>query len=450
MKSNTRFKNNKKGIECLNCKQPLSQRDNFCSNCGQVNDLKPLSIKQYLREFLSGFFAFDTRTLNTIIPLLTKPGKVSKEYISGKRMKYVNPFQLYLHTSIIFFLIVGLFARFDKMDEMLSVKTETIAKKDSINNKSFTISTDYFKKEEPVNQILPVLTQAKLDSLISAQVDLIIKDKRLKKIISSPKKDKQSKIDKFIMGMFFTDIVNLIKNIKEKYKIENQEIINIVNIKERFIKISKEKFKKQNIDYDFTTFSKMSVNDMALSTILRGSLLKKISLFTKCKTKNPVKALDSLKMPKTKMNLFLYVKAKKISKMFSDNGDDLRDDFYNAFTSKISIVLFFILPVFTIFILLFYIRSNFTYTEHLIFVFHLQTVFFILLIFAEILDRIFVTTFFTIGSWLYFIIYLFIAMKKFYQQSKFKTTLKYFLAVVTYSVLTLTGFILLTFLIILL
>ncbi|WP_415859565.1 zinc-ribbon domain-containing protein [Aureibaculum sp. 2210JD6-5] len=36
MKSTTRFSKNKRGIECLNCNQPISDKDNFCSNCGQV------------------------------------------------------------------------------------------------------------------------------------------------------------------------------------------------------------------------------------------------------------------------------------------------------------------------------------------------------------------------------------------------------------------------------
>ena len=81
MKSTTRFTKNKKGIVCLNCNQPISDNDNFCSNCGQVNDELPLSIKQFISEFFSGFFSFDTRFFKTFIPLLLQPGKVSKEYV---------------------------------------------------------------------------------------------------------------------------------------------------------------------------------------------------------------------------------------------------------------------------------------------------------------------------------------------------------------------------------
>ena len=139
MKSTTRFNKNKRGIECLNCKQPISDNDNFCSNCGQVNDELPLSIKQFVSEFFSGFFSFDTRFFKTFIPLIFKPGKVSKDYIKGKRRRYVNPFQLYLHVTILFFLVVGLFTALDKYNIIEDTidnisKNTTITSIDSLNN----------------------------------------------------------------------------------------------------------------------------------------------------------------------------------------------------------------------------------------------------------------------------------------------------------------------------
>lgn len=104
-----RFRNKQaKGLECLNCGMPLLRNENFCSYCGQKNTTSKLSIGNYLNKLVSGFLSYDSQFWNTFIPLLIKPGKVAKEYIQGKRAKYVNPFQLYLHVSIIFFLILGI------------------------------------------------------------------------------------------------------------------------------------------------------------------------------------------------------------------------------------------------------------------------------------------------------------------------------------------------------
>ena len=65
-----------------------------------------LGIKQYFSEYLSGFFEFDNRFLRTVVPLIIKPGTVSKNYVNGRRIYYANPFQLYLHITILFFLVL--------------------------------------------------------------------------------------------------------------------------------------------------------------------------------------------------------------------------------------------------------------------------------------------------------------------------------------------------------
>lgn len=66
-----------------------------------------------MNSLFSEFFAYDSRFWRTFNPLLIKPGKVAKEYILGKREKYVNPFQLYLQVSILFFLILSISNKID-------------------------------------------------------------------------------------------------------------------------------------------------------------------------------------------------------------------------------------------------------------------------------------------------------------------------------------------------
>ncbi len=100
---------------------------------------KTLKYKAIFNRVFIWFFSFDTRTLNTIAPLLFKPGKVTNEYVHGERMKYVNPFQLYLHTSIIFFLVTGIFSSIDSYKDIANKyesKDITEKQKDSILNKT--------------------------------------------------------------------------------------------------------------------------------------------------------------------------------------------------------------------------------------------------------------------------------------------------------------------------
>ena len=82
------------------------------------------------------------------------------------------------------------------------------------------------------------------------------------------------------------------------------------------------------------------------------------------------------------------------------------------------------LPLFTIFLWLVYIRKNYNYTDNLVFSFHSQALFFILLIVSFLIDRIFGTV--SIGWFiLIFAVYLYLSMKRFYGQGWFKTTIKY-------------------------
>lgn len=41
-----------------------------------------------------------------------RPGKISLEYIGGKRTRYANPFRFYLSISIVFFILYNLFTQF--------------------------------------------------------------------------------------------------------------------------------------------------------------------------------------------------------------------------------------------------------------------------------------------------------------------------------------------------
>ena len=95
-----------------------------------------------------------------------------------------------------------------------------------------------------------------------------------------------------------------------------------------------------------------------------------------------------------------------------------------------SISLFLLLPLFALCLNFIQIRRKYTYVEHLIFVFHIQTIFFLLLILFLITGIIVNRTLFDMSPIfiLLFAIYLYLAMKKFYKQRNLKTFIKYILS----------------------
>jgi hypothetical protein len=88
---------------CLNCGTPVS--GNFCPACGQETTLHVPSAGEFLHEFIGHYVALEGKLWQSMTLLLFKPGRLTLEYLQGKRVRYVLPLRLYLTFSIIFFAL---------------------------------------------------------------------------------------------------------------------------------------------------------------------------------------------------------------------------------------------------------------------------------------------------------------------------------------------------------
>lgn len=78
---------------CLNCDAPLTGP--FCSQCGQ-NGRPVRKLSQLLLEFLNSLFHFDTKAWRTLPMVLFRPGTLTRDYIYGKRARYISPLATFL------------------------------------------------------------------------------------------------------------------------------------------------------------------------------------------------------------------------------------------------------------------------------------------------------------------------------------------------------------------
>lgn len=246
-------------------------------------------------------------------------------------------------------------------------------------------------------------------------------------------------------------IVNEINKEKAKKEFNEKEIDSIKNnaaavLEQSFIPLSK-KTKEKVLDEvekeikEEQDTSKTKDNDFNV-TIAGGN--NRLDKFIKYQKKNPKKAinvaLDSLGFEKNFTNRFLYTRAKAVNSLVTK---DSREEFFSQILSYSSVALFILLPFFTLFLKLFYIRRKYTYVDHLIFVFHIQTVFFMLFSIYFILEILDITP----ETWIFlvlFLVYLIIAMKKFYQQGYLKTIVKFCLLNFSYFLVATIGFSLLS------
>jgi len=91
---------------CRNCGAPLSGR--YCADCSQAADVHVPSTRELLHQALEGITHSDSRLWTTLYSLWFKPGKLTLEFVAGRRVAYLPPFRLYLVLSVIFFLSASL------------------------------------------------------------------------------------------------------------------------------------------------------------------------------------------------------------------------------------------------------------------------------------------------------------------------------------------------------
>ncbi len=89
--------------ECLNCGAHL--RGQYCGNCGQRGSSRLISLWELLRDAFGDLLELDSRLWRTLVPLIIRPGKLTHDYLQGRRVRYMPPFRMYLVLSLLFFLV---------------------------------------------------------------------------------------------------------------------------------------------------------------------------------------------------------------------------------------------------------------------------------------------------------------------------------------------------------
>lgn len=147
---------------CLNCGHTVEER--YCPHCGQEN-IEPKQPFHYLfTHFIEDFTHYDGEFWKTIKYLLLKPGKLTREYLAGKRQMYVAPVKLYIFISFITFFLPPLISSSEEESTEHEKKTHVVKEieKEKAKDEKITKITD--KLEQKLSK-----EQSNKDSLESKQ-----------------------------------------------------------------------------------------------------------------------------------------------------------------------------------------------------------------------------------------------------------------------------------------
>lgn len=89
---------------CADCGAETS--GNFCSNCGQPTHVHR-TLHHLLEEVAHGVMHFDARIWRTLPLLWLNPGRLTREWIEGKRARYVSPLAMFLFTVFVMFFALS-------------------------------------------------------------------------------------------------------------------------------------------------------------------------------------------------------------------------------------------------------------------------------------------------------------------------------------------------------
>jgi hypothetical protein len=91
------------GAACENCATVLAGA--FCHTCGQSADPPTRSVRAFAAQVAGDLANLDSRLLRTLGTLLGRPGRLTREYLEGRRVRYTQPLQVYLGAAAAFFFV---------------------------------------------------------------------------------------------------------------------------------------------------------------------------------------------------------------------------------------------------------------------------------------------------------------------------------------------------------
>jgi len=110
-------------MKCKNCNTELSS--DFCPNCGQRASINKVTFKETFQDFIDVIFSVNAPLFLTLKLLVVNPGKLFREYLSGRRKTYYKPVPFFILTALIMIFTRSMLD-YDPMSNMVDMGGESI------------------------------------------------------------------------------------------------------------------------------------------------------------------------------------------------------------------------------------------------------------------------------------------------------------------------------------
>lgn len=97
---------------CNNCGNEVVGE--YCHHCGQRRSVGKITFKETFSDFIDMTFSVNAPLIKTQKLLITNPGKLFREYLSGRRKSYYKPVSFFIIATVVY-LILRSFIQYDPM-----------------------------------------------------------------------------------------------------------------------------------------------------------------------------------------------------------------------------------------------------------------------------------------------------------------------------------------------
>jgi hypothetical protein len=378
---------------CLNCHtNPLYGR--FCHICGQENLEPRETVWHLVQHFFNDITHFDGKFFSTVKYLLRRPGFLSTEYIKGRRAAYLNPIRMYVFTSAIFFIILFSLPSSQKVIQINETPEKAVFK-----------GLPELKVEQSRldGRLLHADEEEKAD-IREELVDLRLTMSSIRKDYGDTTTRKFSKKElAVLLTQGYTDSLQ-VAGMPPEARERIRTVVKLAN--------------DTNRHFNFLGWDQ--------------GRYKGVAEYDSVQAATP----DSLKD-----GWFKHMMMRKLvhtDEEYNHDPKGYQQHWVEGFLHSFPKIMFFSLPFFALILRLLYVRrKKFLYVEHGIFTIHVYCASFMatlaLILLHELTDFVHwgwlktLCNFLIFFLVLYIFIYLYKAMRKFYQQRRAKTIFKYFI-----------------------
>jgi len=382
--------------KCKNCGKTLPENAAFCPKCGQKTSSSKTRIKDLLSDFFNNFFNLDIKLFHTLKALFY-PGRLTKYYFDGKIKSFLSPWKLFLISILLMILVLGINRKIS------AITYENKIDKNPTESIFYNTSTSRsIKKEKEIEQ--DSAKKAILDSLRSIFPESIFNNFLDTNKLFENKTHYNSQFKK--------PEIKEIEQLKRLYFIYDSLIEVVDTLTSKILTKNKEKLTSdiKNTFIDSVTF----FNGIKISKYD----LKNLS-YKQIKKKYFINENDKGYFNKTVDNL-----------MFKINKNEFNSNTFIRFLiSNLNWFIIILLPFAALIFKILYIRRKRYFVEHLVFNLHTHSAILLMIIIytiiqwlkIEVLNNILEIVIILLPA-----IYIILAMKTYYNQSWFKTLIKFF------------------------